>query len=132
VDVTTFDIGGVKLGMNPSEAKTALQAKCARDHGKFDVTTVLTDNPYLRGKTYLQFMHCVATGSETTVSFLAIPPGSIVVNRVNYKMPWSAENERALKESAQAKYGEPTNIVQMDSARATRHQARPCERCDPS
>lgn len=116
VDVTTFDIGGVKLGMNPAEAKAALQAKCVRDHGKFDVTTVLADNPYVRGKSYPQYMHCVATGSETTVSMLAIPPGAVVVNRINYKMPWSEENEKALKAGALGKYGEPTNIIQMDSA----------------
>lgn len=132
VDVTTFDIGGVKLGMSPAEAKAALQAKCARDHGKFNVTTVLTDNPYLRGKSYAQYMHCVATGSETTVSLLAIPPGPVVVNRVNYRMPWSVENEKALKESAQAKYGEPTNIIQMDSVPEWCNDPRPTWKGGPA
>lgn len=132
VDVTAFDIGGVKLGMNPTEAKAALQAKCARDHGKFDVTTVLTDNPYVRGKSYPQYMHCVASGSETTVSMLAIPPGAIVVDRINYKMPWSEENEKALKESALGKYGEPTNIIQMDSAPEWCNDPRPTWKGGPA
>lgn len=112
-DVATFDIGGVKFGMNPAEARTALQTKCRRDQGKFEETTVLTPNPYLPGKKYAQFMHCRTQGTDTMVSLLAIPSGAVVVERVSYKMQWSVENERSLKESALAKYGEPTNIVQM-------------------
>ena len=112
-DVATFDIGGIKLGMTPADARSTLQAKCKRDQGKFDETTVLTPNPYLHGKRYAEYMHCKTQVTETTVSLLAIPSGAVVVQRVTYRMPWSVENVKSLKESALAKYGEPTNIVQM-------------------
>jgi len=115
-DVATFDIGGVKLGMTPAEARAALQGKCKRDLGKFDETTVLTPNPFQLGKKYAAYMHCKTEATDTMVGLVAIPSGAVVVERVIYKMQWSVENEKALKDSALAKYGEPTNIVQMNNA----------------
>jgi hypothetical protein len=114
-DINSFDIAGVRLGMNPVEAKAALQAKCGHDKGKFEVTTVMEPNPYAPGKKYPKTMRCTAAPNETTVYMLAIPSGSIVVDRIIYTMPSNPANEKALKESALAKYGEPTNTITMNS-----------------
>jgi hypothetical protein len=132
VDVTTFDIGGVKLGMNPAEAKAALQVKCKRDQGKFDETTVLTPNPYLPGKKYANSMHCRTQVTDTAVGLVAIPSGAVVVQRVAYGMPWSVENENSLKESALAKYGEPTNVIQMNNAPEWCNDPRPSWKGGPA
>ena len=112
-DVRSFDLGGVRLGMNPAEASAALQAKCRRDHGKFDVTPFAEPNPYLPGKKYKLYMHCEASAGKTSVHVRAIPGGAIVVERVIYEMPWNNDNVKALRANAIAKYGEPTNIIQM-------------------
>jgi len=112
-EVRGFDLGGVKLGMSPAEAKAALQARCQRDQGKFDITAIFEPNPYLPGKKYNQYMHCNAPAGKTSVHVRAIPGGAIVVERVIYEMPWNNDNVKALRANAVAKYGEPTNIIQM-------------------
>lgn len=114
-DIGAFDIGGVRLGMSPTQAKAVLQSKCDHDKGKFEITTALELNPYLPGKKYSPFMMCTAVPNKTVVHLLAIPSGAIVVEFVDYTMPWNPNNEKSLKESALAKYGEPTNVIRMDS-----------------
>lgn len=112
VDVTAFDVAGVKLGMTPEDAKAALKATFNVDDA------AITDSKYNQADP--------VTGEKVPDSFtLKTGNHNIIVNHVTnlrdgkqparavwairYEMPYSGENKTAMREAALAKYGENSN-----------------------
>jgi hypothetical protein len=116
-DIGTFDVGGVRLGMSPREAKAAVQAKCQRENGNY-IEAKGYQHPFMPGAIITLGYVCEgpidrSTASpltSTTVKMIALPAGKVVVEEIVYRMTRNAENTKSLRERATERYGNPTNI----------------------
>lgn len=111
VDVTSFDVGGVKTGMSVEEARSAMQKNFgvsadkikASKSMKSQIATLIYGSPQTQDLVYEN------NGTRMQVSFEPRIPvdksNSMAASLIIYEMPWTKDNETALKEAAIAKYG---------------------------
>lgn len=111
-DIRTFDISGVKLGMNTQQAVNALTSSLNIDKSKIQFQKFIPENPVLKKKVPNYFSYKDGT-TEITVHFKpAIPvddQNPMRVHMVTYKLPYSNENTRMIRDKAFEKYGMPTS-----------------------
>jgi hypothetical protein len=100
VDARDFDVCGVTRGMDWDQALAA-----AAKHFKIAPSEFEFINPLI-------FFY-KKDGTELWVHFVEREPGDkarpLVVTRIEYRIPWTEENEAAMKEAALAKYGVPSH-----------------------
>lgn len=113
VDARTFDIAGVKTGMDFEQAASALAAhlKVPRNQIKPDPFPAM--NPLTRTKQPMYFTY-EKDGVKMIVHFLVRIPldkaRPLAAWLIEYEMPWSPQNSQAMAESALAKYGQQSNF----------------------
>jgi len=111
-DVSEFDIVGVKLGMNLTEAKAAIVTNFEVTESDITPDKFPTKNLVLKKEIPLIYK-AKKDQAEIVVHFSpAIPLDSenpLRVSMVIYKLPQSTDNYVAIKELAIEKYGNPTN-----------------------
>ncbi|MDO4776479.1 MAG: hypothetical protein Q4A06_03380 [Cardiobacteriaceae bacterium] len=112
VDVTAFDVAGVKLGMTPEDAKAALKASFGVDDeaivddkfpGKDSVTGEKIPSYFsVKSGNHSLLIHHVTNLRDGKQPARA-------VTRIEYEMPYTEENVVAMREAALGKYGENAN-----------------------
>ena len=109
-NIETFELGGVRLGMSPNEAKAIVQSKCKRDDGIFQDASGY-QHPFVPRKQFSLGYICRTEVVTFAVQMAALPTGPVVVEQITSKMTWNSENMKSLRESAVEKYGKPTHIT---------------------
>jgi hypothetical protein len=136
VDALQLDIAGVRLGMGYDEALSALA-----DH--FKLTPA--ERAQLRSSTSTSYgpitkqeqpatVRLVKDGNTVVVTFVErVPDGkgeTVAVSRVSLSIPGTPGNAAAMKESARAKYGEPSDARRKALLMWCAHYNQPAI-CDP-
>jgi hypothetical protein len=112
VDAKKFDVAGVKLGMSPKEAESAIIKKMGINkksikYDRFPQKNLITNTKEP------QYFNVKSNNSDITVYFSPMVPYNketpMVVSRVLYEIPWSQENVETMKTSTLAKYGQTSN-----------------------
>ncbi len=112
VDVTSFDIAGVKLGMNYNETLAAMSKHFKLSSNEIEKFTQKSQNRITKNQqpTAIRYNR---DGILLTVEFFArIPVESgnpVAVSRINYGIPNPKGNISALKEASISKYGQPSD-----------------------
>lgn len=111
VDVTSFDVVGIRLGMTPEQAKAAVKAKLGDDVAIVDEKFAGQD-PVTGQKTPSNFS--IKSGNHSVLVFhatnlLANKPNERAVYLIKYEMPYTQENVEAIKTAALDKYGVNSN-----------------------
>ena len=107
VDVSNFDVAGVKTGMDYNEAVEA-----AAKYFKIDPCLIkpgggiLVNTNHSRSFSYEKDEAVLTVDLITRIPVDKKRPG--VVYKVSFKMPQSRENAAAMKKAALTKYGEPS------------------------
>lgn len=108
VDVTGFDIAGVKLGMSEKEAKDAIMKTLGVSASEIKQPSTEAENP-ISGKRDITYFTVKQGLAEFYVQFKpnAITPQNspVVVERITYQLPTTSENAKSIKESAVEKFG---------------------------
>ncbi|MGK9175067.1 hypothetical protein KXR87_17930 [Yokenella regensburgei] len=111
VDVKSFDVAGVKTGMSVEEARAAMQKNFgvsadkirASESMKNQYATIITGSPQIQHLVYEN------NGTRMQVNFQPRIPynkaNPMAAYLITYEIPWTKENEKAMKEAAIAKYG---------------------------
>lgn len=111
VDVKSFDVAGVKSGMSVEEARSAMQKNFgvsadkirASDSMDYQTPTVIT------GSKQVMYLVYENDGTRMQVSFQPRVPynktNPMAAWLVSYEIPWTNENQEAMKKAAIAKYG---------------------------
>lgn len=112
VDVTAFDVAGVKLGMTPEAAKAALKAAFNVDDAAIVDSKYNSPDPVTGEKVPDSFS--LETGNHKILvhhatNLLDGKQPARAVWEIRYEMPYSEENVAAMREAALAKYGENSN-----------------------
>lgn len=112
VDVTAFDVAGVKLGMTPEDAKAALKAAFgvgdeAIVDSKFNLPDPVTGEKVADSFTLKSGNHSILVHHATNLLDGKQPARAVW--SIHYEMPYSEENVAAMREAALAKYGENSN-----------------------
>lgn len=112
VDVTVFDVAGVRLGMSPEEAKAAVKAQfgvpdAAIEDEKFFGADVVTGEKVPAYFTMKDGHHELTVYHAANV--FADKPQERAVYLVKYDLPYSQENVAAIAQAALEKYGENSN-----------------------
>lgn len=112
VDARSFDIAGVKTGMDYDQA---LQAAANHFHvrtDQFKPDPFPHESPITKTKIPNYFTY-KKDGVSFSVHFEARVPvdkeHQLAVSMVKYEIPWSPENKARMREAALAKYGQPSN-----------------------
>ncbi|EOL9008265.1 hypothetical protein ACRV4U_002402 [Cronobacter sakazakii] len=112
VDVTAFDVAGVKTGMDYDQA-----VKAMTDHFHVPASALNVDkfpmmNP-VTGNKQPQYVGYEKDGVELSVHFegrVPVDPAHpLVVSMITYKLPWSTDNKTAMEKAALEKYGPQSN-----------------------
>lgn len=112
VDVTKFDIAGVKTGMDYDETVKAITEHfhvpaSALEVDKYPGMNIVTGNKQP------QYVAYEKEGVKLLVHFEgrvpADPKHALVVSQVSYELPYSTENKNAMGKAASEKYGVPSN-----------------------
>ncbi|WP_101505124.1 hypothetical protein [Erwinia sp. B116] len=118
VDVRSFDVAGVKSGMSVEEARSAMQKNfgvsadkiVASDSMDYQTPTVIT------GSKQVMYLVYENDGTRMQVSFQPRVPynkiNPMAADLISYEIPWTNENQEAMKKAALAKYG-PVSISSM-------------------
>ncbi|RYF47686.1 MAG: hypothetical protein EOO38_11680 [Cytophagaceae bacterium] len=112
VDAKTFDVAGVKTGMDYDQAIAAVMQhyKISKDQIKPDRYPGVNIVTQTKLPSYFNYEK---DGVKLTVHFEGRVPMSkerpLVVSMVSYELPWSQENSAAMAKAAQEKYGEQSN-----------------------
>lgn len=113
-DATAFDIAGVKLGMNKTQAVAALTGFLQVDESALTFPSFVMKDQVLNRKIAKNF-HYEADGVRIQVSMVpAIPideDNPLRVNLIMYETKRTDENMHALRDKAFEKYGTPSNGV---------------------
>ncbi|NKG32014.1 hypothetical protein FVB43_18455 [Erwinia rhapontici] len=112
VDVTTFDIAGVKTGMDYDES-----VKAITEHFHVPASSLNVDkHPGINavtGNKQPQYVAYEKDGVKLLVHFEGRVPAdakrALVVSQVSYEMPYSTENKNAMARAAVEKYGAQSN-----------------------
>ncbi len=111
VDARTFDIAGVKTGMDYDEAVAAAAKnfQVSKSEMKAGYATL---NPVTNTKTPLDFSYR-KDGVELVVHFEPRVPVDkqrpLAVSLINYEMPWTPANKAAMGQAVVQKYGRQSN-----------------------
>ncbi|GKW14997.1 hypothetical protein BSK71_12435 [Pectobacterium actinidiae] len=111
VDVTSFDVGGVKTGMSVEEARAAMQKNFGVSADKIRASKSMKSQyaTLIYGSPQIQDLVYENNGTRMQVSFEPRVPlnqsNSMAASLITYEIPWTKENETAMKEAAIAKYG---------------------------
>lgn len=111
VDVRAFDVAGVKTGMSVEEARAAMQKNFNVSADKIRVSKFRKDQvPYLiTGTLEVSSLVYENNGTRMQVSFEPRIPydknNPMAAYLISYEIPWTKDNENAMKEAALAKYG---------------------------
>ncbi|CUJ72797.1 hypothetical protein [Achromobacter kerstersii] len=111
VDARTFDIAGVKTGMDYDEAVAAAAKNfnVSKSEIKAGYATV---DPVTNTKTPKDFSYR-KDGVELVVHFEPRVPVDkqrpLVVSQINYEMPWTPANKDAMAQAVVQKYGRQSN-----------------------
>lgn len=112
VDAEKFDIAGVKLGMTPDAAVTAVAAKLGIDKRSIEFDKFPQQNVVTNSKEPKYFT-AKSGGASITVHFEPNvpynPKNKLAVSMIVYEQPWTPENTAAMKQMAIEKYGDPSN-----------------------
>jgi hypothetical protein len=109
VDPRTFDVAGVKTGMDYNEARAALAA-----HFKVPVSEVKPGPMNLKNPaTEAAWIIYEKDGVRVQAGFVTRVPidknRPLVIWHIDYSIPWTKQNEEALRKAAIEKYGETSN-----------------------
>lgn len=112
VDVKSFDVGGVKTGMSVEEARAAMQKNFAVSADKirasksadYQAPTLIT------GTEQVMYLVYENKGTRMQVTFEPRVPydksNPMAAALITYEVPWTSDNQNAMKEAALAKYGQ--------------------------
>ncbi len=106
VDVSDFDISGVKLGMSLDEAVNAIKEKYNISDSQIKKSSGLNQ---VTNESGIQLLSFVIGKSITTVRFEPSvphdPKRKMLVSWIQYTMPWSSENVKSMEAAVLEKYG---------------------------
>ena len=111
VDVKSFDVGGVKMGMSIEEAKAAMQKNFGIKPAQIRASKSMESQTPSIVTGSQQIIHLVyeENGTRMQVSFEPRVPynksNPMAVSHVTYEIPWTKENEVNMVEAALKKYG---------------------------
>jgi hypothetical protein len=111
VDVKSFDVGGVKMGMSIEEAQAAMQKNFGIKPAQIRASKSMESQTPSIVTGSQQIIHLVyeENGTRMQVSFEPRVPynksNPMAVSHVTYEMPWTKENEVNMVEAALKKYG---------------------------
>ncbi len=111
VDVKTFDVGGVKMGMSIEEAQAAIQKNFGIKPAQIRASKSMESQTPSIVTGSQQIIHLVyeENGTRMQVSFEPRVPynksNPMAVSHVTYEIPWTKENEVNMVEAALKKYG---------------------------
>ncbi len=112
VDAEQFDVAGVKLGMTPEAAASALAGKLDIDKRSIIFDKFPQQNSVTNSKEPKYFT-AKKSGASITVYFEPNvpynPKSKMAVSMIIYKQPWTPDNVAAMKQMAIEKYGQPSN-----------------------
>lgn len=111
VDARTFDVAGVKTGMDFNEARAA-----AAKHFQVPENQIKAGSLYLNPVTNTQLPNTLSY-DKNGVRFLIHfegrvpkdPKRPLVASQIRYEIPWTSENKDAMGKAALAKYGKQSN-----------------------
>lgn len=112
VDVTGFDVVGIRLGMTPEEAKAAVKVKLGLDDEaivdeKFAGQDAVTGQKVPSNFSIRHGNHSVLVFHATNL--LAGRSDERAVYLIKYEMPYTPENVEAIRRAALEKYGVNSN-----------------------
>lgn len=126
VDVSGFDVAGVKVGMNYDQALAAAAAHFKVERNQIKPGPAMEN--VVTGTKLPKWFSYEENGKKLSVHFEGrVPPEKkhpLVVSQVIYEMPWTKQNEDAMLKSAIEKYGPPTREMLGGPPRW-------CEKFDP-
>ena len=102
LDVSKFDVAGVKLGMSKDEAIAAIKDKFGFQDS--DIEYKESDTKNTAELTVKDEVHNIFIRFNRKIN----ESGELGAYWINYTLPSSKENASALNAAAQEKYGEPT------------------------
>jgi len=111
VDVKSFDVGGVKMGMSIEEAQAAMQKNFGIKSAQIRASKSMESQTPSIVTGSQQIIHLVyeENGTRMQVSFEPRVPynksNPMAVSHVTYEIPWTKENEVNMVEAALKKYG---------------------------
>ncbi len=111
VDVKSFDVGGVKMGMSIEEAQAAMQKNFGIKPAQIRASKSMESQTPSIVTGSQQIIHLVyeENGTRMQVSFEPRVPynksNPMAVSHVTYEIPWTKENEVNMVEAALKKYG---------------------------
>jgi len=111
VDVKSFDVGGVKMGMSIEEAQAAMQKNFGINSAQIRASKSMESQTPSIVTGSQQIIHLVyeENGTRMQVSFEPRVPynksNPMAVSHVTYEIPWTKENEVNMVEAALKKYG---------------------------
>lgn len=111
VDVSQFDVAGVKLGMTQSEAVAAATAKLKIDITSVEFEKSPKENPVTKSKEPMYFTATNGSGNLIVGFHPKIPTDKsnpMLVSFVKYEMPSTPDNVQSMEAAALEKYGQPT------------------------
>ena len=112
VDAEQFDISGVKLGMNPQAAASAVATKLGIDKRSIEFDKYPQTNPVTNSKEPKYFT-AKTSGASITVHFEPNvpynPTNKMAVSIIIYEQTWTPDNVAAMQQMATEKYGLPSN-----------------------
>lgn len=103
-DIESFDVAGVKIGMSEGEALKALSNKYNVPESKIKVSHDLSNNRVIA----LELVIDEGNIEVGLVDDISVTPSKQAVYKVNYVIPNTPNNIKALYESAIQKYGQPS------------------------
>lgn len=114
VDVEPFDVAGVKLGMTPQAASSAIAARLQIPPRAVTFDPSPQQNPVTQSREPKYFT-VKTPGVSVIVHFEPRVPhdpnNKMVVSMVIYEQAWTPDNVSAMKQAATEKYGAPSNGV---------------------
>ena len=112
VDAEKFDVAGVKLGMTPEEAASALVKTLGVSRKRIEFKKALQANPITKRKE-IGILILDADKASLKVYFEPNVPFNarrkLSANLIIYEQEWTPDNVESMKQAALQKYGEPSN-----------------------
>ncbi len=112
VDAEKFDVAGVKLGMTPEEAASALVKTLGVSRKRIEFKNEIQANPVTKKKE-IEILILDADKASLKVYFEPNVPFNarrkLSASLIIYEQEWTRDNVESMKQAALQKYGEPSN-----------------------
>lgn len=112
VDAEKLDVAGVKLGMTPEEAASALVKTLGVSRKRIQFEKAIQANPVTKKKE-IDILVLDADKASLKVYFEPNVPFNarrkLSANLIIYEQEWTPDNVESMKQAALKKYGEPSN-----------------------